>query len=410
MADNQSSNPLKHQIYVLIIVSVGMIIGLITIVLASLLPTASIPNVLFTNIGSGILATAFISFVLELIWSNQRTQAERSELQPLYDKLKDIPDKLGKLEGRLEAFKQLGFNNCYASRSDALQTFLGYAQSLMDAGSELKSERSLKTTINIVSSSARGLMGYIDREPSQLQKSWRDLITKHPTQFRILLTHPAFAHLRQPAEERAAGDIELEILKTAIYLHCVAGMRASELRLYRGSPTVFAIQAGDHILVNPYPYGTMAMDTLCLEFERGKENSYIAKFTNMHFNHTWAFMDQPSKTVDTKPLVAGVDKFDDILQAFSECTYLSAPARLRLTVSQVNELDTFTCVTLGRIGKFAIDPPGSKTPFMDYVRSHKFACGDQEELAGLPATPSVDIPRNLSPVPSEMFQEIDTAT
>jgi hypothetical protein len=384
---NAKNNSIKHQIYTILVIAIGILAGVVLTILASKFSAGTIEHSLLTNFGSGLLATAFISLILELVWSNQRTEAEKNELQPIYDKLKDVPDKLGKLEGRLEAFKQLGFNNCYASRNDALQTFLGYAQSALkdvDTAKETSNERSLQTTINIVSSSARGLVGYIDREPSQLQKNWRDIITKHPKSFRVLLTHPAFAHLRQPAEERASGDIELEILKTAIYLHCVAGMKATELRLYRGSPTVFAIQVGDHILINPYPYGTMAMDTLCLEFERGKEGSYIAKFTHMHFNHTWAFIDQPSKTVDNKPLVAGIDSFDDILQTFSECTYLSNPKRLRLTKTQVDELDMFVGVTLRRIVKdFAIQPPQSLTPFTEYIAKCGYICSDQESKVPL---------------------------
>lgn len=397
----------KHQVYTLVIISVGILAGVILTLFAGNFDPDSTGRELLNSLGSGLLATAFISMILEVIWSNQRTESEKSELQPIYNKLrdvydnlKDVPDKLSKLEGRLEAFKQLGFNNCYASRSDALQTFLGYAQTIIkdiDTGNELSSERSLQTTINIVSSSARGLMGYIDREPSQLQKAWRDLITRHPRYFRLLLTHPAFAHLRQPAEERASGDIELEILKTAIYLHCVAGMTASELRLYRGSPTVFAIQVSDHILINPYPYGTMAMDTLCLEFERGKESSYIAKFTNMHFNHTWAFIDQPSKTVDNKALVAGMDTFDDILQAFSECTYLGNPKRLRLTTSQVKELDTFIGITLNRmIKKFAIQPPPGTEPFMDYVRQNNYECSDQDPMPRQSSTHSGAKPKRAA--------------
>jgi hypothetical protein len=374
-----TNSQFRHFLYIVIIIAVGMLSGIVLTLFSGKWPPGSAEHNLLLNIGSGLMATAFISLILELVWSKQRTQAEKDELQPIYDKLKEVPDKLGKLEGRLEAFKQLGFNNCYASRSEALQNFLSYAQEIITEGLgiEKESERLLQNTIDLVSSSARGLMGYIDRDPSQIQRAWRDLITKYPRRFRILLTHPAFAHLRQPAEERALGDIELEILKTAIYLHCVAGMKSSELRLYRGSPTVFAIQAGEHILVNPYPYGKMAMDTLCLEFERGKEGSYIANFMSMHFNHTWAFIDQPSKVVDGKPLVVGIEKFDDILQAFSECTFLNAPRRLRLTEVQVIELDTFTCETLRKmIREFAIEPP-SEAPFVNFVRTDGLVCSDQ---------------------------------
>lgn len=377
--DKKGSSKPFH-IYETVVIASAIIAGVVLTILAEMDNIKPIFSSLFTNFGTSLLATAFISLILELVWSNQRTQAEKDELQPIYEKLKDVPDKLGKLEGRLEAFKQLGFNNCYASRNDALKTFLSYAQSILkddDQSLDPSSERSFDNTINIVSSSARGLVGYIDREPSKLQKDWRNIITTHPRSFRILLTHPAFAHLRQPAEERASGDIELEILKTAIYLHCVAGMKANELRLYRGSPTVFAIQVGDHILLNPYPYGTMAMDTLCLEFERGQEGSYISKFTHMHFNHTWAFIDQPSKTVDNKSLVAGIDSFDDILDAFSECTFLSNPRRLRLTRSQVEELDRFICKRIRPESKDSL--PESPAPFKEFMDRSGLACSDQEE-------------------------------
>lgn len=390
MAHRQQATqlPFGHMLYSVIIIVVGMLAGVVLTVISSNWPPDSAERNILLNLGSGLMATAFISLILELVWSNQRTQAEKDELRPIYEQLRDVPEKLGKLEGRLEAFKQLGFNNCYSSRSEALQSFLGYAQEMIQESADGDGEYSTQNTVNIVSSSARGLMGYIDRDPSQLQRAWRDLITKSPGRFRFLLTHPAFAHLRLPAEERSSGDIELEILKTTIYLHCVGGMTSTELRLYRGSPTVFAIQAGEHILLNPYPYGQMAMDTLCLEFERGKESSYIANFMSKHFNQTWAFFDQRSKVVDGKPLVEGIQKFDDILQAFSECTFLSRPEQLRLTELQVIELDDFTCKTLKHtINQFAIQPP-CDTPFMDYIKQHNLICSDQANTnASHTATP-----------------------
>jgi len=219
-------------------------------------------------------------------------------------------------------------------------------------------------------------MGYLDRQAHRIQKEWRELITKAPKSFKILLTHPAYAHLRQPAEERSSGDIELEILKTAIYLHCVAGMTEDELRFYRGSPTVFLIMAGKHILLNPYPYGKMAMDTLCLEFESDSEGSYVADFAGMHFDHTWAFIHQNSKMVDGKPLVEGINNFDQILKAFSECTFLNDEKKLRLTRAQVEELDTFTCQTLSSEEiKFSLEPP-KDNPFKRYFNENHLTCRD----------------------------------
>jgi hypothetical protein len=118
----------------------------------------------------------------------------------------------------------------------------------------------------------------------------------------------------------------------------------------------------------------MAMDTLCLEFESEHEGSFVAGFMHMHFNHTWAFISQRSKLVDGRPLVEGVTDFQKIIDAFSECTYLGDPKRLRLTVAQIQELDTFMSETLK--GATFVNSVSSKTPFFDYVSSNRLSCGD----------------------------------
>jgi hypothetical protein len=92
----------------------------------------------------------------------------------------------------------------------------------------------------------------------------------------------------------------------------------------------------------------------------------------MHFNHTWAFMEQDSKTVDGKPLVAGINSFDDILVALAECTLLGNPKQLRLTKDQVLELDHFTSKHGGE------DISGkTKTPFMDYLKPKHMLFSDE---------------------------------
>lgn len=349
----------------LLFIGIGILLGLCLSLTSVHWAAGSTTNVVLLTVGSGVISTALIGLVLDLFWSKVRTVAERQELEPVYERFQDLSDQLQKLQGRLVAFEQLGLNYCHPSRSAALARFLGYTKELVAGAGEPRG------TVSIVSSSARGLIGYLDREPQRVQREWRELITAHPASFRILLTHPAYAHLRQPAEERSTGDIELEILKTAIYLHRVAGMKEAQLRFYRGSPTVFAIQVQQHILLNPYPYGKMAMDTLCLEFESAGESTYIANFVSMHFNHTWAFIDQDSKVVDGRPLVAGVGAFSDILEAFSECTQLGEPGRLRLVSAQVRELDRFARNLVGTDTEQRKD-----SPFMDFVRSKEMRCGD----------------------------------
>ena len=351
--------------FTLSIIVIGILGGLCLTLYSSQWPAESGVRTLLLTLGSSVISTGLIGLFLDLTWSRERAKQERRELEPLYDKFQMFADHLGKIEGRLEAFKQLGLNYCHATRSQALSRFLGYAEKLVAGSSQTATresrEVSSRDTVNIVSSSARGLIGYLDRDPQNVQRQWRELIKANHQCFRLLLTHPAYAHLRQPAEERSSGDIELEILKTAVYLHCVAGMNDAQLRFYRGSPTVFTIQAQKNILLNPYPYGKMAMQTLCLEFEVEGDTGYISDFLNMHFNHTWAFMDQPSKVVNGKALVVGVRDFGAILEAFAECTSLTDPLCLRLAPMQVAELDSFAA-TIGR------QDPATKPPHPDPFR------------------------------------------
>lgn len=362
-----------------VIIALGLLSGSTLALLSAHWQSGTLVNILFLNAGCGLIAAAFISVVLDVFYSKERARLERDAIEPFLNEFREFTEKLNKLEGRLEAFKKLGLNYCHAARKDALERFLAYARETIG---DLPRERgkdpecvSCRGTINIVSSSARGLVGYLDRQPQRIQKEWRDLITAHARNFRILLTHPAYAHLRQPAEERSSGDIELEILKTTIYLHCVAGMKGDELRFYRGSPTAFLIKTGNHILLNPYPYGKMAMDTLCLEFESDSEDSYVSDFAGMHFDHTWAFLQQDSKIVDGKPLVEGIESIDDILKAFSECSFLNQPTTLRLTNAQVKELDTFINRTLKR--DFCCSPQISLS-FSKYLEENGLHCSDWE--------------------------------
>jgi hypothetical protein len=368
----ETRRPLLRR-FTIFVILIGMTFGCFVALLATTWPTGSFINVLLLAIGSAVISTALISLVLDLFWSEERVRMEQKQLKPFLMRVEKFTDRLQVLEGRLQAFKLTGLNYCHSSRADALETFLKHAKEVVESSKASKkrnSESSTSSTVHIVSSSARGLVGHFDREPTEIQKKWRDLITNNPKSFRILLTHPAYAHFRQPAEGRVQGDIELEILKTAIYLYCVAGMGSSELRFYRGSPSVFAIQANRHILLNPYPYGEMAMDTLCLEFESENENSFVSGFMKKHFNDTWDFISTPTRCVDDKPLVEGVDDLDKILTAFSECADHRSPKRLLFTRRQVDELDAFIQIIRKRSedeSRTLRKPIESDAPFQEYV-------------------------------------------
>ncbi|MDP8225931.1 MAG: hypothetical protein P9L99_21400 [Candidatus Lernaella stagnicola] len=372
-----------------IVIGFGLVVGALLTILSQTVGTDTVFRFVLLNLGCALVATVFISILLDLFWSKERAAVEKKELEPLFKKFQDFTEKLNKLEGRLEAFKQLGLDYCNATRYDALERFLNIAKDVVAVSSNEQQKPAI--TIDIVSSSARGLVGYLDREAPSIQMEWRSLITEYPRYFRVLLTHPAYAHLRQPAEERSSGDIELEILKTAIYLHCVAGIDSRNLRFYRGSPTLFLIKINRHVLLNPYPYGKMAMDTLCLEFESDDEEGYVANFAKMHFDHTWAFLHQDSKRVDGNKLVEGIDSMEDILQSFSECSFLHEPRKLRLTTHQVLELDTFVNIILRKGTVRLRKEIQTERPFKEYLEEKRLFCADEigfeREHSEAPETP-----------------------
>jgi len=290
------------------------------------------------SIGVGLISASLVSFFLDRIWNKLRSEETKNYIQPVLDKMNDVKYRFEMLEGRVEAFKQVGLNFCHGNRTESLSRFYDIAYKSIDDAKEKK----IKASIKIVASSARGLVGFFDRDVDEdIQYKWRDLIDKNGESFQILLTHPAYAHLRQPAEERSNGAIETEILKSSIHFLLVAKLKSKQLRYYRGSPTVFMVQVDKEVLINPYPYGNMAMKTLCLEFTGYEENSFINQFAKSHFDHTWAFLDQDDKIIDGKPFVEGIESLDSIENALKECTYLGNNKRLRLTELQVKSLDTF---------------------------------------------------------------------
>jgi len=405
----------RARVPVLSAITGGVGMGLFLVILPASVSMPDVWGSISVSIGTGLISTSFIGLVLELLWGKMRVEIARKQLSPITSviekvaldfckKVGDVSERtlenftnftsrLQKLQGRLEAFENLGLSYCHPSRKEATDTFLKYVNLQFDnkAACNTDEENSpcLKQ-INIVSSSARGLIGYLDRDPSAEQCKWRLSMLEHPGIFQILLTHPSYAHLRQPAEERGVGDIEAEIIKTMVFLHCVCGMENSSLRLYRGSPTVFLIEIGDHVLLNPYSYGKMAMDTLCLEFNTAPSQhsdalvkktgkTYVEDFAKKHFHEPWSFGTQCGNRVDGKLLVKVINTVEDILKAIMECTINRSEKTLRFTLAQVHELDEFVD-SLGKEYNFK-NTISEKYPFMTYVINNQYVTRKDDEMS-----------------------------
>ena len=315
--------------------------GLILIILANTLTSIGVSDIVLnvvSSLGIGLISAALVNWFLEMIWKDIRMETTKAEVEPILAEMEKVSSKFEALEGRLAAFKQVGLNHCHGDRNQSLPRFYNMAKECI----EKQKNNSNPITVNIVASSASGLIGLLDQPENtrQIQKHWRTLVNENGKNFRILLTHPAYSHLRQPAEERISGDIEVEILQSALYFYFISNMNEEHVRFYRGSPTVFMIQIDKDVLINPYPYGKMAMNTVSLEFNGDSENSFITQFAESHFSHTWKFIDRSDKNIDGKPFIEGIENLTAIYDALRECTYLGKQV-LRLKKGQVERLDTF---------------------------------------------------------------------
>jgi len=113
----------------------------------------------------------------------------------------------------------------------------------------------------------------------------------------FLLTHPAFAHLRQNLEvvqRRENFHIAQEILETVIVLKDL-DVPCEDVRFIKGTPTVFGIMTSRLMLLNPYPYQRQAYTsvTFLLDSSHGEfdpmqgQNPVYRAYADDHFRAVW---------------------------------------------------------------------------------------------------------------------------
>ena len=102
---------------------------------------------------------------------------------------------------------------------------------------------------------------------------------------KFLLTHPVVADLRAGQEARKPTDIGREIIDS---LRILKGWNVppQDVRLYKGTPTCFAIKTARKMLLNPYPYGSVAYDSPCLIIETSSDRPsyFYDAFDASHFS------------------------------------------------------------------------------------------------------------------------------
>lgn len=173
--------------------------------------------------------------------------------------------------------------------------------------------------IFIVGTSFRGLLWPGPGE-EKLMEAISNRITNSDCKVRFLLTHPAFAHLRQSLEgiqRRENFHIAQEILETVKILK-VAGVSHNDIRFVKGTPTIFGIMTSSLMLLNPYPYQRQAFTSVAfvLDSKNGNNQVYRA-FEQSHFRGVW----DGSNVVELKgyDLLSVQKVFDSTLEKLGLC-------------------------------------------------------------------------------------------
>ncbi len=238
----------------------------------------SLLNVLFVGAGiamgpAAIVAALFRAFLFREV-QYQLTQPVIEEVKErlgpeIRHQMQDIVNEYREEIATLRSLKDAGVIRPHRKRSIALRKF---ATAIDSESSDLM----------IVGSSLKGLL-QMDQY-NEIAEKLRFKIAKGGVRVRFLLTHPVVADLRALQEARQFGEIGLEIVKSLRTLK-EWNVPVDDVRLYKGTPTCFAIRTGRQMLLNPYPYGSVSYDSPCLIVETSEEHpSYFYEaFDNSHF-------------------------------------------------------------------------------------------------------------------------------
>ena len=246
---------------------------------AQLFPQGSLFNVIFIGVGismgpAAIVAGLFRMFLFQEV-QYQLTfpviSSIKERITPeVREQVIEIVDEYRKEIAALHALRDAGIIRPYRRRVIALREF---ATSIDAETSE----------IMVVGSSLKGLLQ--KEEYKDIADKLRFKILSSGVHVKFLLTHPVVADLRAGQEARRSTEIGNEIVKSLLILK-EWGVPPEDVRLYKGTPTCFAIKTKTRMFLNPYPYGTVAFDSPCLIVEASDLHPtyFYDEFTKSHFS------------------------------------------------------------------------------------------------------------------------------
>ncbi len=170
----------------------------------------------------------------------------------------------------LKLLKDAGVEGVYRNREIAFRRFL----SALDAEHD---------EIMVIGSSLLGLLQ--KSQYKEVSDKLKFKINSTKTIVKFLLTHPAVADLRAEQENRKFTHIGDEILKSLEILRDW-GLSPENVKLYKGTPTIFAIKTRKKMLLNPYAYFATAFTSPCIIVEHDPESNssyFYSEYDNAHF-------------------------------------------------------------------------------------------------------------------------------
>lgn len=270
-------------------------------------------DILF-SLGTALGPIALIGLVYEYLLKDSlreaalRSYSEFSEtaFQKSIDQLSVQSDTLEDLTKRLLHIGKVGLIGAFPERRYAFPY-------IEDAIASEEKE------IFIVGTSFRGLLWPTPGE-ERLMRRISEKIKDSDCEVRFILTHPAFAHLRQSLEvvqRRETFHIAQEILETVTILKN-SGVPCHNIRFVRGTPTIFGFMTQKMMLLNPYPLQLQAFTSLTFILDsKNGENPVYRAFERAHFRGVW-----DGRNVDTIngfDIVSLQKVFDQSLESMQLC-------------------------------------------------------------------------------------------
>lgn len=173
----------------------------------------------------------------------------------------------------LQSVRQAGIKGIYRRRQSALKDF---ARNLDEEANE----------ILVVGSSLKGLLQ--QPEYKEIAEKLRFKSKLPNFNLRLMLTHPIVADFRASQEKRNPTEIGSEIVQSLRILQGW-GIPCSNVKLYLGTPTCFAMKTSRAMLINPYPYIAVSFESPCFIIEQAAESHsglpgyFFEEFSSRHF-------------------------------------------------------------------------------------------------------------------------------